>query len=148
MQEPPAQPFNDPALKAALRRALDQPSAPAALRDRIRAMAVETRPAAAPAPREEARPIPLRPRGFLYKFAVAAVLILGVASLAYQVWQMNQKPKYDYTVAIPDSLYEAMVQTHTARASAPAGGDSVASADAAASLGSQIKRPVLAADLA
>jgi hypothetical protein len=147
MEQPPVQPFEDPALKAALRRALDRPTAPAGLRDRIAAMAVESRPATAP--QEDAKPIPMRqPRGPLYKFAIAAILVLGFGSLAYQVWQMNKGPDYSYATAVPDSLYASMLQTHTARASGSAGGDSVTSFDAASGLASQINRPVFAADLA
>lgn len=154
MQKPPAQSFDDPALKAALRRVLDQPTAPAALRDRIRAMAVETRASAAggtSSPQtktgEDAKPIPMFRRSPLYKLAVAAVFVLGFASLGYQIWQMNQKPDYNVATAVPDSLYAAMLQTHTARAGGSAGGDSVASLDAASGLTSQIKRPVFVADL-
>src|SRR5689334_554320 len=119
MQQPPVQPFDDPALKAALRRALDRPTAPDALHDRIRALAGESRVEARPA--VDDRPIPLHPRRGLYlKLAVAAILIIGFGNLAYQVWS-NRKPTCDYATAVPDPLYASMVQTHSARGTGSAG---------------------------
>src|SRR4051812_25878648 len=144
MQQPPVQPFDDPALKAALRRTLDQPTAPAALRDRIRALATESRKDAGAS---DTGPIPIRPRRSPFlKLAVAAVLILGVGNLAYQIWS-NRKPAYDFATAVPDPLYAAMVQTHAGRTSGSLGADTATTLDAAAGLASQIKRPVLLADL-
>ena len=150
MQEPPVTPFDDPSLKAALRRSLGKESAPASLRERVRAMAAETRsePKLAAGGGSSDQPIPLFRRSPLYRFAVAAVLVLGFGGLGYQIWQMNRTPTYDVATAVPESLYAAMIETHTARATGKVGGDTVTTVDGAAGLAVQVKRPVLAADLA
>ena len=140
MQESPVQPFDDPALKAALRRTLGRDSAPAALRDRIKGLT-----AAAPLP--EGKPIPLFRRSPAYRYAVAAVLVIGFGGLAYQIWQMNRPPVYNQAYAIPNSFYKAMIATHTGRLEDKLGGDSVTTLASASSLGGQIQRPVLVADL-
>jgi anti-sigma factor RsiW len=157
MQDHPVPSFDDPALKAALRRALDSDAAPTALRDRIRALAAEEadRPAlsytaSAPEPAPSAaeandRPIPLFRRNPLYRLAVAAVLIIGIGVLALQLWNTN-RPAPAYTFS--NTLFKGMVTTHNARATdtemAP---DTVKSLAEAPKLSQQINRPVLAADL-
>jgi hypothetical protein len=158
--------FEDPALKAALRRNLGRESAPAALRERIGAMAAGagggsaavTGPrlvsgaggaGGAPLGERAERPIPIRGRSPLYKLAVAAILILGFGGLAYQVREMTKDP-YDYSVAISDSLYASMVEAHRARqaaGTAAAAGDTVASVAGAGELQKGINRPVFVADL-
>lgn len=148
MPQPPVQPFDDPGLKAALGRALGREAAPADLRSRILAATAGEQKSTPPNRRTADRsdqPIPLR-RHPLYRLAVAAVLIIGFGALAYQIWDMNRAPKYDVAYAIPNSLYKAMVDTHTARLTHPAG-DSVTTLPAAASLSGEVKRPVFAADL-
>jgi len=138
MQESPVQPFDDPALKAALRRSLGQETASAALRDRIKKLASENGPV------PENKPIPMFRRSPLYRLAVAAILIIGFGGLAYQIWNSNQP--YDPNGAFPPGLYQAMVDTHNQRKAAT-GGDTVTTLASASSLGSQIKRSVFIADL-
>jgi hypothetical protein len=148
MQQPPVQPFDDPALKAALRRSLGQESAPAALRDRIKAMAGQNAPVAqktAPFSADQQKPIPLFRRSPLYRLAVAAVLVIGFGGLAYQIWQMNKSP-YDQTQVFSSALYQSMLDTHHARQNMT-GTDPVTSMDSAASLSAQIGQPVFVADL-
>lgn len=157
MDEPQAQSFDDPALKAALRRALDSSGAPSALRDRIRSMAASEVPAGEPIPpirvagAEERgvadRPIPLFRRGSFMKFAAAAVLILGFGSLSYQIWDANRTPTYVATYAVPPSLYKGMIETHDARLAGSATPDTTADLAAAPALSQAIGRPVLAAKL-
>src|SRR4051812_49114682 len=145
MQEPPVQPFDDPALKVALRRSLGRESAPADLRQRIRGLAKQD--GASGGVKAKDKTLPLR-RSPLYKFAVAEVLILGFGGLGYQIWQMNQKPSYDVATVISDDLYKAMKTTHMARVGGQAGPDAGNNLGAAAGVGGQVKRPVFAGGLA
>ncbi len=140
MQDSPVQPFDDPALKAALRRSLDRESAPAALRDRIKGLA-----AASAAAEPENKPIPMFRRSPLYRFAVAAILIIGFGGLGYQIWKMNQSP-YDQTIVFTAALYQEMIDAHNGRKDNSAG-DSITTFAAAPSLGGQLKRSVFVADL-
>jgi hypothetical protein len=131
MEEPAAQSFEDPKLKAALRRVLGSEGAPAGLRERIAAMAEGDTP-----------PIRVNWRqSWVYKLAVAAVLVVGVGGLAFQVWKMNHP--YNPAVAISDSLYEAMLTAHHS-GEAASGVTALAKAE---ELKTQINRPVLVADL-
>ena len=159
MQDPVSS-FDDPALKAALRRALDSETAPSGLRDRIRAIAAEEalpthtdRPALsytaappepAPAPTDD-RPIPLFRRSPLYRLAVAAIVIIGIGTLSFQVWN-SSRPRSQYT--FQPSLFKGMIATHKARATgtemAP---DAVKSLAEAPKLSQAINRPVFVADL-
>jgi hypothetical protein len=139
MEQNSAQPFDDPALKVALRRSLGQETAPVGLRDRLKNLSIA-------APIQDQKPIPLFHRSPLYRFAVAAVLVIGFGGLAYQVWQMNKSP-YEKSLALSDDLYKAMTTTHSARANQSAGNDTVSALALASSLGGQIQRPVFVADL-
>src|SRR3954470_19568155 len=103
MEQIPEQFTEDPALKAALRRALDQEAAPAALRNRILALSAESAADATAAP---PRSLKMPSRSPLFKFAVAAVLLIGFGALGYRIWQMNQKTAYP---GLGDALYQAMV---------------------------------------
>jgi hypothetical protein len=132
MEKPVVQPFNDPELKGALRRAAGGETAPAGLRDRIVAMAG----AEAPPTRVNWR------QTWAYKLAVAAVLLVGFGALGYQIWQMNRPRVYNPNLAISDALYQAMLTAHEA-----GGGGGVTSLAEAAGLAKQINRPVLVADL-
>jgi hypothetical protein len=133
MEEPAVQPFDDPELKAALRRVMGRESVPAGLRERIAAMAGD-----------EAPPIRVNwLQSWVYKLAVAAVLVVGFGGLAYQVWKMNRPPTYDPALAISDSLYEDMLKAHHAGAAAT-GVTTLAQAE---DLKKEIDRPVLVADL-
>jgi hypothetical protein len=144
MNQPPLEPFNDPELKAALRRAIGQEAAPAGLRDRIRAAAdAKVTPEVKDAP-----PIKLRqPRGPLYRLAVAAILVIGFGGLAYRIWDMNRVPQYDQRAAIPDSLYQGMIKTHALRVASAAGDDSGKTLLAISGLSQKIKRPMFVPDL-
>jgi len=160
MEDPQAQSFDDPALKAALRRALDQERAPGDLRERIRAMAAS---AAAPAAEsvpymraagatEEAAdaPIPMFRRGPVFKFAAAAVLVLGLGSLGYQVYLANRPPNYSAVApyAVPPSLYKGMTQTHDERVAGSATpADTTTDLTAAKGLSNTVNRPVFLAQL-
>lgn len=145
MQEPPVQPFDDPGLKAALRRVMDPAeAAPAGLRERILARGFTDRE------EEEApKPIPMPRRSPMWvRFAAAAVLVIGLGTLAYQVWDMNRPPRYDPAYAISNSLYKAMVQTHQAREGGTATpADSVKTLAAAPKLSETTGRPTFVADL-
>jgi anti-sigma factor RsiW len=143
----PLQPFDDPALKAALRRALPRETAPPSLRDRIRAELAAA--AATPAPAaDEPRAIPLRPkRGPLYKLAVAAILVIGFGGLAYQIYQQTRSPYDPTTFTLSDELYRDMVADHSARARHTGSPDTVTALSGAAQLATQLARPVWAADL-
>jgi hypothetical protein len=143
MEQLPDQFTEDPALKAALRRALDQESAPAALRNRI--LALRAGPAAETA--EPPRSLKLPQRSPLFRFAVAAVLLIGFGALGYRIWQINQPPAtYNPLAAIPQALYQEMVKVHAAR-SAQTTPDEVSTFADAAKLGQSIQRPVFVADL-
>lgn len=144
MQQPSLQPFDDPALKAALRRSLGQEAAPAALRDRIKAMAQQNAPVANYSPGQQ-KPIPLFRKSPLYRLAVAAILIIGFGGLAYQIYQMNKSP-YDQTQVFTAGLYQSMLDAHTARQQSTVA-DPVTSMASAATLSKQIGQPVFVADL-
>jgi hypothetical protein len=149
MKDDSIHPFDDPKLKAALRQALGREAAPADLRARVMALASSSKPAPLAGARSD-QPIPIRPRrGPLYKLAVAAVLVLGFGSLAYQIWDMRRPPGgYQTDLAISDALFDAMVKTHNARVAAGgAAGDTVTALASAGDLGRQVGRPVWAADL-
>src|SRR3954452_246648 len=93
MEQLPNQFTEDPALKAALRRALDQEAAPAALRNRIQALSAES--AADVETAAPPRSLKMPRRSPLFRFAVAAVLVIGFGALGYRIWQMNQGTSYD-----------------------------------------------------
>ncbi|MDB5321212.1 MAG: hypothetical protein JWN40_2843 [Phycisphaerales bacterium] len=141
MEQRPVQFTDDPALKSALRRTLDVESAPAALRERVMALK-------AGGDAQAGNPIPMfRRRSPLYWLAVAAVLVLGVGMLGYQIWQMNRGPVYDPSrFALSQSLYKAMVDAHSARAKEVGTGD-IGPVATAANLSQSIQRPVFVADL-
>ena len=133
MEEPAVQPFDDPDLKVALRRVLGSESAPAGLRERIAAMSGD-----------EAPPIRVNWRqSWVYRLAVAAVLVVGFGGLAYQIWKMNRPPSYDPALAISDTLYASMLTAHHSGAAA-SGVTTLAQAE---DLKKHIDRPVLVADL-
>jgi len=144
MEQIPDQFTEDPALKAALRRALDQEAAPAALRNRILALSAEASAGESAAPPRSLK-MPSR-RSPLFKFAVAAVLLIGFGALGYRIWQMNQGPVYDPSRILSQSLYKAMVDTHAARG-AQTTPDQVTTLAAAGELSKSIDRPVFVADL-
>jgi hypothetical protein len=160
MQDHPVPSFDDPALKAALRRALDSETAPTSLRDRIRAIAAEEpeRPvlsytAAAPEPAPTAaadtgdRPIPLFRRSPLFRLAAAAIVIIGIGSLAFQVWNTS-RPAAPSGYVLQPSLFKAMIATHSARATgAEQSPDTAKTLADAAKLSQTTNRPVLVADL-
>jgi hypothetical protein len=145
MQQPPVQPFDDPALKAALRRALDSSeAAPVGLRERLRAGGFTDTAVASDAP------IPMPRRSPVYRFAAAAVILIGFSMLAYRVWDMQRGPTYpsNPTYAVPNSLYKAMIDTHQARLTGGATpADTVKSLEAAASLSATTGRATFVADL-
>jgi hypothetical protein len=92
------------------------------------------------------QPIPLFRRP-LFRFAAAAILIVGIGSLAFQIWNTTRPPASSAYV-FPVSLFKGMVATHTARASgAEASPDAVKSLADAAKLSQTTNRPVLVADL-
>ncbi|HEY7117324.1 MAG TPA: hypothetical protein VH475_12095 [Tepidisphaeraceae bacterium] len=139
------QPFDDPALKAALRRVLGQDAAPPALRDRIRAITVTTPGVGeSPATVRHDAPIPLFRRQWFRTTAAAAVLLIGLGVLAFQILNPN-KPGKGY--AFPNSLYKAMDNAHQARLSGSASPDAVTALASANALASQLGRPVFAPDL-
>jgi len=142
MEQLPNQFTEDPALKAALRRALDQEAAPAALRNRILALTGES----AAQTTQAARPLKMPQRSPLFRFAVAAVLVIGFGALGYRIWQMNQGPVYDRGTVLSQELYKAMVDTHVARG-AQTTPDQVTTLVAAGELSKSIDRPVFVADL-
>src|SRR3954449_4605899 len=111
MEQIPDQFTEDPALKAALRRALDREAAPAALRNRIWGVSAESSGEAAEPPRSLKMP----QRSPLFRFAVAAVLLIGFGALGYRIWQMNQGPRYDGGTVLTQALYKDMVDAHAAR---------------------------------
>jgi hypothetical protein len=132
MQEPVTEFPDDPQLRGALRRALGRESAPPDIRARIEAANVPKALSWRQSP--------------MYRLAVAAVLLIGFGALGYQIWQMNRPPVYDRGLAITDSVYQAMLTAHEARAE-QAGGDAVSSLTGAAGLSKQIGRAVFVADL-
>src|SRR5207253_116058 len=119
MKEPPVQPFDDPALKAALGRALGRASAPAALRQRILVIAGE-KTGKSSVTQIEHKPIRMFRQSPLYKLAMAAVVLICVGVAALIVYKTNQPPTYDQ-YAFPKQLYTDMVVTHDARAKTPTG---------------------------
>jgi hypothetical protein len=147
MAQPPVQPPDDPALRAALRRALGTEHAPAALRVRIQALASNAGVATATdQPTDQPLRLPAPRRGPLYKLAMAAVLLICFGGAAFQIWRINQPPKYDATYAIPNSVYKAMADAHTARA-AQQSPDTVTTLATATDLAKQLGRPVFVPDL-
>jgi hypothetical protein len=142
MEQLPNQFTEDPALKAALRRALDQEAAPAALRNRILALSAESAAETVEPPRSLKMPR----RSPLFRFAVAAVLVIGFGALGYQIWQMNQGPRYDGGTVLTQALYKDMVDTHVARG-AQTTPDPVTTLAAAGELSKATDRPVFVADL-
>lgn len=128
-------PFDDPALKAALRRSLGVERAPAALLERVRAAAGG----------EQERVIPLFRRPFFHQ-AIAAVLLVGLSVALVMVWRSNRKDPYNEAYAIPNSLYKAMVTQHEARA-AQAEKDTVTQLASVTQLAKQLGRGILAPDL-
>ena len=144
MEQLPDQFTEDPALKAARRRALDRESAPAGLRNRIQAMAAQS--AAAPEAASAPRSLKMPQRSPLFRFAVAAVLVIGFGALGYRIWQMNQGPTYDRGTVLTQALYQAMVDTHAARG-AQTTPDTVTTLAMAGDLSKSIDRPVFVADL-
>jgi hypothetical protein len=168
MQDPQPQSFDDAALKSALRRALEQEHAPADLRARIRALAVASDTTAeastgqsaepspllriAPTPDSAAadQPLKLHRRGPAFKFAAAAVLVLGFGSLGYQIWQANRPPDYAQVAqyVVPVSLYKGMTQAHDERVAGSATPpDTAKDLQSASALAQAIQRPVFVADL-
>lgn len=160
MEDPQVQSFDDPALKAALRRALDQERAPGDLRDRIRAMAASaTTPATATVPYMRAAnateevadaPIPMFRQGPVFKFAAAAVLVLGFGSLGYQYYLAHRPPTYSAVASyvVPTSLYKGMTQTHDERvAGAATPADTTTDLAAAKGLSNAVDRAVFLAQL-
>jgi len=142
MEQIPEQFTEDPALKAALRRALDQEAAPAALRNLILALNAESAADAQTAAPPRSLKMPSR-HSPLFRFAVAAVLLIGFGTLGYRIWQMNQGPVYP---GINNALYQAMVDTHAARR-AQTTPDAVTTIASASTLSQTIQRPVFVADL-
>src|SRR4051812_3813615 len=154
MQDPPVPSFDDPALKAALRRALDSEIAPTGLRNQIHALATDqaerpalsytatgAQPTRAPAAEAADQPIPLFRRP-LYRFAAAAILIVGLGSLAFEVWNTSPPPATSAYVFSP-SLFKGMIAAHSARATATEQSpDMVKSLADAARLSATINRPV------
>jgi hypothetical protein len=158
MEDPQVQSFDDPALKAALRRALDQDRAPGDLRERIRAMAATAAPAGEPIPymraagagEEAAADAPIRMfrRGPVFKFAAAAVLVLGLGSMGYQIYLANRAPTYAAQYVVPPSLYKGMTQTHDERVAGSATpADTATDLASAKGLSNTVKRPVFVAQL-
>jgi hypothetical protein len=161
MQDHPVPSFDDPALKGALRRALDSETAPGSLRDRIRAIAAEQAPEAArpvmsyaasaaePAPSAadaSDRPIPLFRRP-LYRFAAAAILLIGIGSLAFQIWNTNH-PNTPAKYQFSNSLFKGMIATHEARATgAEQTPDTAKTLAEAPKLSQTLNRAVFVADL-
>jgi hypothetical protein len=145
MQEQPVQPFDDPSLKVALRRALDSGErVPDGLRERILAAGKADGPVASD------RPIPLYRRSPIYRFAAAAVVVIGFGALGYTLWDMTRQPDYtpNASYALSNSLYKAMVETHQARQSGAATPpDTVNTLAAAPSLSGAIGRATFVADL-
>lgn len=128
-------PFDDPALKAALRRSLGMERAPASLMERIRASAAG----------EQERVIPLFRRPF-FRQAIAAVLLVGLSVALVIVWRSNRKDPYAEAYAIPNSLYKAMVNQHEERG-AQVEKDAVTQLASATQLAKQLGRGILAPDL-
>ena len=164
MPTQPAQPFDDPALKAALKRAFGGEVAPAGLRQRVQAAmdASEGTGAAVsggtpslrltePMTREDVRVKPKQAfyRSPAFKLAIAAMVlvIVGVVAKQYLTGTKSEQPRLIAT--LPKPFAEAMVQTHDAAAaqlaSAPAAVADLAAAQQ--SLSAQLGYPVLAPPL-
>ncbi len=145
MPQQDLQPFDDPALKAALRRCFAQESAPGSLRARIQALAgaassaaVEMKPASADRSFWSRRWFPV---------AAAATVLLGIGayilvrqkaagtggSLANDVVLVDMAQRHDSCCALPNHNY-----IHTALNDFPAAGRLMAA---------QLNHPVLSADL-
>lgn len=144
-------PFDDPALKAALRRALPGTSlkAPASLREKIAAMAkgdATQTMTGKPVSADVAGRIGFR-QSVWYKVAVAAVLLVGFGFLGYQLYTMNQPTKYDSQTALSDEFYGQMVTAREQRETGKATPDTVTALDQAKTLSTEISRGVFAPDL-
>jgi hypothetical protein len=145
MQEPPVQPFDDPALKVALGRALGRPCAPAALRQRI-LTAVREESGKSTGVEVEHKPIRMFRQSPLYKLAMAAVVLICVGIAAVMVYVNTRPPTYDVAYDFPKKLYADMLATHDARAKSTTG-DTVTILAAATDLSKQLNQPVFVADL-
>ena len=121
-------------------------------------MAASTAPAPEPIPYMRAvgagqeaatnAPIPMFRRGPVFKFAAAAVLVLGLGSLGYQVYLANRAPSYVAQYVVPPSLYKGMTQTHDERVAGSATpADTTTDLAAAKGLSDTVKRPVFVAQL-
>jgi len=114
MDRDPTHHFRDTELKAAITRNLGRETAPATLRQRIRQSLQD---AAEPSP-TSAPPRPERP--WLRPVAAAAILLIGLGALGYQLWEMYRPmPQFQaVTLQLEPELAAAMIQTHRACAAA------------------------------
>jgi len=161
MEETPIQPFEDPELKAALRRVLPdaRETVPEGLRARIASMAQAAQvgeecagdpgaPPPAQTPRPVAGKIGATPKSPWRRWGMAAIVVIGFGGLAFRVWEMNQPTPYDKAIAIPTTFYEAMRTAHARRAAGEAGPDQVTTlASAGPTLSKQLNRGVFVPDL-
>lgn len=93
-------------------------------------------------------PIPMFRRGPVFKFAAAAVLVLGLGSMGYQIYLANRAPTYTAQYVVPPSLYKGMTQTHDERVAGSAmPADTATDLASAKGLSDTVKRPVFVAQL-
>ena len=140
--------FNDPALRAALRRAWSDEKAPPELRQRITALAPRQ---AAPA-RRHVDPLSLRLRSPLYGLAAAAVFVLAVG-MVFNAWTGGRggPDRAPRAIALPATSADALFASHDAwtksRGHRVPGSTSGSFEVVSQQLHKRLGFPVLAADL-
>jgi hypothetical protein len=141
--------FNDPALRAAVRRVWSDERAPLELRQRITALV--PRQAAGPA-RSQVDPLSLRIRSTLYGLAAAAVFVFAVG-IVFNDWTGGRggPDRAPRAIALPASSADALFASHDAWAKSPGHRIPGSTSGNFATVGQQLHKrlgfPVLAADL-
>ena len=145
--------FNDPALRAAVRRAWSDEQAPQDLRRQIVAMcsgAAATRGTSRDWRNHE--PLSMRIRSNLYRYAAAAIILLAIG-IAFADWNSGGRGprRAPRVVALPTALSHDLYATHDADAKAPdhklVGVSQTDFKAMGQQLGQRLNFPVLAANL-
>jgi hypothetical protein len=142
--------FNDPALRAAVRRAWADERAPAELRQRIAALA--PRHAAGLSASRQTEPFSLRLRSALYGLAAAAVFVLAVGIVFSELKGGARGPnRAPRAIALPSSSADALFASHDEWVKAPGRripqGTTGDLTEAAQELHKRLGFPILAADM-
>jgi hypothetical protein len=143
------QSFNDPTLRAAVRRVWSDERAPTVLRQRISALVPRQSAGSA---RRQTEPFSLRLRSALYGLAAAAAFLLAVG-IVFNDWSNGRRgpDRAPRAIALPSTSADALFANHDAWAKAPGHRISGSISGNFMEVGQQLHKrlgfPVLAADL-